>query len=118
MVAGLRFLTRELERPGQHGRHGGGPAARARSHVLPGSVVRSRGARGQDLERWEPDREAGPGGGAGLRRPRPRGTPPALLRPLGDRPLIGQVTSPLGASLSSSVKWGNNTPHRFAVSME
>lgn len=61
MVAGRRFLTRELERPGQHGRHGGGPAARARSHVLPGSVVRSRGARGQDLEKVG----AGPRGRAG-----------------------------------------------------
>lgn len=41
VVARLRRLTRELERPGQHGRHGGGPGARARARVLPGSVVPS-----------------------------------------------------------------------------
>lgn len=39
MVATLRLLTRELERPGQHCRHGGGPGARARAHVLSGNVV-------------------------------------------------------------------------------
>lgn len=39
VVARLRLLTRELERPGQHGRHGGGPGARAHARVLPGSVV-------------------------------------------------------------------------------
>lgn len=41
VVARLLLLTRELERPGQHGRHGGGPSARARARVLPGSVVGS-----------------------------------------------------------------------------
>lgn len=54
VVASMRLLTRQLERPGQHGRHGGGPGARARARVLPGSVVPSGGAWGWDRERWDP----------------------------------------------------------------
>lgn len=37
---GCRLLTRELERPGQHCRHGGGPPCACARRVLPGSVVR------------------------------------------------------------------------------
>lgn len=39
VVSRLQRLTRELERPGQHCRHGGGPGARARARVLSGNVV-------------------------------------------------------------------------------
>lgn len=39
VVSRLQLLTRELERSGQHCRHGGGPGARARARVPTGNVV-------------------------------------------------------------------------------
>lgn len=92
VVARLRRLTRELERPGQHGRHGGGPGARARARVLPGSVVpsgRCGGARtckgGSSATRQGQEEQLRCGLHANVQAP--AGTSPAHSKP---GPLLGR----------------------------
>lgn len=95
VVARLRRLTRELERPGQHGRHGGGPGARARARVLPGSVVPSGRCGGLGPVKVGALRRGKAGGAAALRPPRQRASACRhFSRPLEARPLTWQVTLP------------------------
>lgn len=111
VVARLRRLTRELERPGQHGRHGGGPGARARARVLPGSVVPSGRCAGLG-----PAKVGAPRRGEARRSSWAAASAStfkrlqALLPPTRNQApyLAGDFTS---LSLSSSVKWGDGNSH-------
>lgn len=108
VVARLRLLTGELERPGQHSRHGGGPDARARARVLPGRVVRSGRRAGPGPAKVGAARRRGAGERRELRPPAPACTP-LLALPLAAPSRTPHLASPFPArvSLSCSAKRGN-----------
>lgn len=117
MVARLRLLTGELERPGQHSRHGGGPDARARARVLPGRVVRSGRRAGPGPAKVGAARRRGAGGEAGAAAPGARvhtaaGSAPGRSEP-DPSPGKSLPRSSLTFLLSETGKW--KLPPRLAV---